>query len=84
MLGPQVRVEDHQQVAGSRCLADWRQGGKAFGHVAFEGWLGEVGTDVLVDFWATFFGVNLWLLILQMMNTIGNLVLVCTASQSSS
>ena len=24
-------------MAGGRCLADWRQGGKAFGHVAFEG-----------------------------------------------
>lgn len=37
LLGPQVRVQDHQQVAGGRCLADWRQGGKACGHAAFEG-----------------------------------------------
>ena len=41
------------------------------------------GWDVLVDFWSTFLG-SIWLLILQMMNTIGILVLVCTASQSSS
>ena len=83
MLGPQVRVQDHQQVAGGRCLADWRQGGKACGHAAFEGW-GKLKRMCVGRFLVDFFGVNLWLLILQMMNTIGILVLVCTASQSSS